>query len=483
MNATHPYNQILLASWRQRDRDAAWSRWLLAAFGVALLAVWLHFAPGWRPQVLVAAAVAVLCGQWLVTAGNLLQQNHPHAARFVPGQVHRLRVAALAMWGGLSLATAGLAWGFVPRMPAFATVLLLMAAVLAFAAWALRTWFLWLVVSFAPGLFFGLGLQVRLAPLGHALQALWQAQTPALLALGLGVLGWSIARLFGDGDDAHRERYACQQRRRRLAQTGPTGQGDAAAVFGRPGEWLAAPFKRAAAAWLRHTLRVAAPTKASVLQRAEVVLHGQEHWVRQLVMGLLILAVIALALGVTFSLVPVSRDFLKGLASGMAFGLSSAGFNPGFALPGVLWRSRREQALLRLLPGMPQGQALNRSVAWLQLRHALLAGGVTSAVLAALAVAAGDPGLMCLPLGALPLGTLWLLRAPARMRSPSASSPVAPLVLYMLLGWGMYAVHAKLHVPMAALAAASLGSTAALGLWRWRALVAAPAALPAGRLA
>ncbi|TXI18349.1 MAG: flavin reductase, partial [Roseateles sp.] len=72
----------------------------------------------------------------------------------------------------------------------------------------------------------------------------------------------------------------------------------------------------------------------------------------------------------------------------MAIGLMSMGINPAFMLPAMLWHSRREQALLRLLPGMPQGQALNRAVARLQLRHTLTAWLLCSTGLVALALAA-----------------------------------------------------------------------------------------------
>jgi len=58
-----------------------------------------------------------------------------------------------------------------------------------------------------------------------------------------------------------------------------------------------------------------------------------------------------------------------------------------------------------------------------------------------------------------------------------------PVFAFMLMAWGMYALHQKLGTPLVLLAAASVAVSAALGAWRWRALVAAPAALPAGRLA
>lgn len=476
-------SQMLLAPWRQRDRASPWGRRGLLLVMLLCLAVSLHFAGPLWPAVLAGSAALALASLWLTVIGSLLLQNHPHAARFVPGHARQLREAALLAWGLASLGSAALLWLGLPRMPSFAALLLGLAASLLLLAWVLRNWVLWLVFSIAPALFFGAGLDQRLAPLGRALQWLWAEQTLAVLALGLLMLAWGVARLFGDGDAAHIEGYACRQRMRRAARDGMGGKRDSAAVLGRPGEWMARPFERAASAWLRHVLARAAPGRRNVMRRAEIVLHGQQHWLRQALGALLGLGLIAPGFMIAFGQFAGVADNWKHGAYGMAIGLASMGFNPSFTLPNMLWQSRREQALLRLLPGMPQGRALNRAVAWQQLRHALVAWTLTTVMLTLLAWAAGDLNLLCLSFAGLPLCAACLLRVPARMKPPTAWTAALPILAFMLGGWGLYVVHLKLGVPLAALGGLSVALSLALGLWRWRRLDGAPMALPAGRLA
>jgi hypothetical protein len=482
--STAATNQMLLAFWRHRDREHPWGRRALTALALAALALVLYAKPGAWATVLASAAVLALACLWPPIVGSLLIQNHPHVARFVPGHVRRLRLLALAVWALIGLACTLLMWTFTPRMPSFAALLLIVAAALALMAWTARNWMLWLVLSFGPVIFFGSGLGRRLAPLWEATQALWQGQTLAVLTLCLVALGWSIARLFGNGDAAHRAVYERCARMRRTSAEAMTGKQSGAAAFGRPGNWLGRPFKAVEAAWLRHVLQRSAPTVRSALSRAEIVLHGEQHWLRQTLVVLMILATAALCFVVAFSMVGkgLQDNWTKG-AYGMAIGLASMGINPGFALPNMLWHSRREQVLLRLLPGMPQGRALNRAVAALQLRHALISWGVTTAVLALLAWVARDAGLLCLSLGALPMCACWVLRRPAQMKAPTSWTAVVPVFAFLLMAWGIYVLNKAYDVPLAALALASLALSAALALWRWRVVTAAPVALPAGRFA
>ncbi|MBV8036104.1 hypothetical protein [Roseateles sp.] len=478
------FNQMLLASWRQRDRDAPGGRRLLAALALLGLGVTLYTATGVRLAVLAVSAVLALAMLWMALVGNLLQQNHPHAARLVPGHVRWLREAALGSWMLLSLACALLLWAGLPRLPSLAAALLFVAAVLVLMAWALRNWNLLLLLTFGPALFFGLDLGKRLAPLWSALQQLWSAQTLPVLALCLLALGGLVARLFGPGDAAHREAHARIMFMRRIAREGTTGKQAGLAAFGRPGEWLARPFERIASAWLAHAIGRAAATRRSVMSRAEIVLHGQQHWLRQALGVALALCIAALSFLLAFAIMGQGwQDGWQHGALGIAIGVASAGFNPCLALPQMLWHSRREQALLRLLPGMPQGAALNRAVGGLQLRHGLVAWALTSLALALLAWVGDDIALMCLALGALPLSVTWLLRAPARLRAPMSWTAVLPVLAFLAMSVGLYLLHHKLRLSFALLAGASLAASLALGLWRWRVLAAAPVALPAGRLA
>jgi len=477
-------SQLLLAFWRQRDLEAPWGRRALFALTLLGLALGLYLAPQLARPLLAGSAVLVLMSLWMAIIGSLMQQNHPHVARFVPGHLRQMLECALLSWSLLSLASAALLWLFLPMLPSFTLLLLGAAALLAFLGWALREWQLWLLVSIGPVLFFGAGMDRRLAPLGRALRELWLGQPLTVLALALLALGWSVVLLFGKGDAAHRVTYARFDRMRRAAEDSMRGKQAGAAAFGSLGEWLGRPFGLAVMGWQRHAVTRARPVQASVMRRAEIVLHGRQHWLYQALSALLALGIAALSFVLAFALAGqgLQDNWTKG-AYGMAVGLVSMGFNPAFGLPTMLWHSRREQALLRLLPGMPQGVALNHAVAWMQLRHVLGAWVLTTVALALLAWAAHEPALLCLAFGALPLCTGWLLRPPARLKQPSAWTTVVPVLAFLLLGWGMYVLHKDRGVPIALLAGACVALSLALGAWRWRALTAAPTALPAGRLA
>ena len=72
------------------------------------------------------------------------------------------------------------------------------------------------------------------------------------------------------------------------------------------------------------------------------------------------------------------------------------------------------------------------------------------------------------------------------MGRPTAFSAIAPVVLFFALGGALQAVSGALSLSAGGIAVACAGVvalSAALLAWRWRALSAAPTALPAGRLA
>jgi hypothetical protein len=227
------------------------------------------------------------------------------------------------------------------------------------------------------------------------------------------------------------------------------------------------------------------------MARAEVVLHGGQHWLRHLAgVGVALVLVGLGSIALLMVLLPPDvgvQTILQNGQVGIVIGLTTAGLSIVFTLPKSLWVSRREQALLVLLPGMPQGRALNRAVAALQLRHAGIAWLATAVFTTALAWLAGSALALCVPVAALPIGVWWLMRAPAHVGPPSAWKDVAPVFAYiaagLLLMVGVRQQPWDSFEAVAALAAAAVVLSLLLGAWRWRRLAAAPTALPAGRLA
>lgn len=481
MSAAARYSQVLLAFWRQRDRSAPWGRRAIAALlalGAAAALVGLPAPAGW----LVVAGLLLLTGLgvWLAVCGSLQEQNHPTAARTVPGHLRTLRRAALLGWALCTGLATLLLWAIFPPGGAAPVLLLSCGFIAVFLLWSSRMVWLWLLLTLLSPLLGALG--GSLAPAGRALAALWSEHTAAMLLAGLLAQAALVVLAFGGGDARHRGRHARQMLMRNAMRMQLDGRQANAAVWGRPIEWVTRPFGRVVDAWQRRLLaRADNASPANVMARAAIVLHGVQHWMYQL-MGIAALAAIvpvAYAAVSSFAQVPL-KAFLPG-AFGMGIAIASMGFNPGFALPMALWQSRREQALLCLLPGMPRGAALNRAVAAGHLRNAAMAWLATSLVLLALGLVAGNDWLLCLPLAALPVMAVNLTRRPAAMRAPQVLTTLWPVLAFMALAGLLYGL-SQLGVPLALLAGAVPALSAGVLAWRWRKLSQAPAALPTGRL-
>lgn len=484
---TASFNQILLAFWRQSNMDS--SRWFRPLFyGVVLagLCVAMWFMPVMQMRIAIAGTVLVLAsfGLWVMLLVNLLEQNHPTTTRLVPGHLRRLRQATLIVWLLTSGVQGVLAWlalaGNVPLPP-----LLLAAAVIGVvAAWGQRHW-LWAVALYVtPSFIAPLRLHERLASQWHALADFWQLQPWIWLALSLALLGALLVRIYGTGDFDHRKTYARRQSALKLARSGMTGNRGSVGTPGRSGEWFARPVDTLAARWLARLLARAQPRQASVMARAELALHGLQHWLRHGVGAGLLLPCMGMGFALFFALLGAGPNAIFGNTTGaIGFVLAITGFSPGFGLRNMLWHTRREQALLVLLPGMPQGRQLNRAVAFIQLRHFLLAWGVTTLLLGGLLLLTGSTALLSLSVAALPMGILNLTRAPATMRAPTPWTTSKPVLGFFVLNAVLWGLCVWLDGLVWLLAGISLVLSAVLLAWRWRALAQAPSALPAGRLA
>lgn len=483
MTATARYSQVLLAVWRQRDLSSPWGRRTIAALlvlsGIAGL-IWLPHEAAWRVP-LVELLVVVL-GTWMAIATNLLEQNHPAAARCVPGHVRTLKRAALLGWALCTLLFTLVAWAMMPTAGLWPILLLCSGFLSAFLLWTTRLVWLWFLAILLSPLSLALGSQ--LAPARQALAALWESHTYEVLLLCLLFQAWLAMRAIANGDAKHQARYATQALMRRAMQMQLEGKPPAISAWA-PFERLSRPFVRILSAWLQHVLDRADNARLrSVMARAEIVLHGQQHWLRYaLTMGaitavvLVIFTLVLTTTGASLALVLQHGGF------GMGIGIASAGLNPGFTTPNMLWQSRREQALLKLLPGMPQGRALNVALARLQWRDFIVGWLLTTLLLVALGMGTGNQLLLCLPLAALPIAALTLTRPPALMRAPTAMTMVAPSFVFLTLTGILFLLARELGVPLWQHGLATLAVSAPLLAWRWRRLVAAPTALPAGRLA
>lgn len=477
------FSQITLTPWRQGQLFSVWGRWLIG--GLLLLIslgslIWLPPAIGWR--VPLGILLVTLHGAWIALAGSLQEQNHPYAARCVPGHLRALRRSAVLGWALCSGATTLLSVAILPSVISWQSQLLVNSLVVVFLLWASRLWWLWMLLVLQSPLvgFFG----IRLAPLADALHDTWRANTYGVLLLSLLAQAWIVGKAFDDGGARHRARYSRQAAMRQNMRLASAGRQPQAAAWGPLFERLFNPFELVNAAWKRRLVERADNTDArSVMARAEIVLHGPQYWLNQLttlvsLVGITAVSFTAVWLVYRFDIAAV----LHGWMFGIGIGIAIAGLSPGFALPGMLWQSRREQALLRLLPGMPQGAALNRAVAARQLRDFFGAWLLTTLAMTGLARQSGEDYLLYMLLAALPVAVLNLTRRPAMMRAPTAMTATLPVFACVVLGGVLFALVRMLELQLWQIAVPLVAMTAALLAWRWRRLVAAPMALPAGRL-
>ena len=485
---------LLRAPWQWRRNDGR--LWALGFYGLVLcllLVLPALAALVWLPRPADWAAVAGLASLgllllWGVQFAALLRLDHPHAACLVPGHPRALRSVALGLWLGLALLAGGataLGAALLDRPAAAfgAGMVLGLSTAMVFVALSVRWWWVWLALSLAGGLSGWQPWRALVAQTWKVLQQGWGAQPLAVTAGVLLLQGLLLCSLFGSGGARHLRAYGQLERMRQIMAAGAAGQKPTLAAYGRWGEWLGSPVQRVADAWLAHVCRAAQPHTGSAMARAEIVLHGAQHWVRQVGTVLLVQLALLLTLAVVVQRTGVApMQFFEHGPIGIAIGLASMAMTAVVSLPGALWLSRREQALLMLLPGMPQGRALNRALGWRQMRHAL---ALWLALLPLLLVAAWAGQLLSALafLAMVPPLSAWLWRDAARLRAASPTAAMLPMGLCLA---GGLASHLLLRsVPEAllpwALAVAML--TAGLLAWRWQRLSRLPQALPAGRLA
>lgn len=498
MKSHHPSLQMLLATrqWRRND-SGLWALRMhgpLTVLSFALPAVaallWLPPRAAWT-SIAVLALVGV-AAVWCTHFAGLLRLDHPHAAHTVPGHASAVRRAALGLWAALvalvgvvaAVSAALLGAGELATCWRIGLAAALGAGtLLLFLAAALRWWWLWVLAGVSPSFLAVRALRGTVFDTwAWALQA-WQAQPLGSTLLVLAVQGVLLGGAFGRGDAAHARAYQRSERMRRAAAQNPAGPKGGLAAYGRWGEYLALPGQLLADAWLRQSLARAQNTGRSAMARAELVLHGTQHWVRQLAVVLFVQVCLAFSILITARLTGLGLAvFLEHGRLGIAIGVGVMAFSTMLNLPGALWCSRREQALLVLLPGMPQGAALNRALAWRQWRHCLVVWAGLVPALGALLWAGLAPHALAFIGTALPLSA-WLWRDHARMRATRAATAAVPMVLCALLGLLSLFLLSRHPAALGPWVLGLLVLTACLLAWRWQALARWPQALPVGRLA
>lgn len=483
------YRPLLLAPWqmqRNASLPAFYIGWGLSGLGFALalgLSLWLAGPElSWRLAALILAGGMAV--PWLIGFNSLLAQNHPNAARLVPGHVKRLRSVAVASYLLVSILCAVLLASQFPGgqewLHGVALALFLLALT---ARWA-QLWF-WgtLILSAMP--WWGKAMPAMMV--WGVLRAWQQGQAWSLSLVLLLLLSWGLAGLIQAGGGQHARQFEARQKWRRLFEAQSQGLPTHAPI-NAPMDRLGQVFRWMQPLWMRRVLRQARPTPASVMARLDLVSLGQAHWTCQLSSVTVLLALLVLV----FATMGWGRpEFWAGFTqhgtTGLSFGLSSMCLGVLLTVPANLHRSRREQALLMLLPGMPRGRELNRLLARRLLCQLLLAVGQTLLLCVALQSLPGSRALAWLGvhlcLAYLLTGCVLLLRDWSRESQPGNYRALLPFLAAALLVVALQGLQ-WLGLPILAQIGLVMLMGLALTLYRWRRLVLGAAqAMPVGRWA
>lgn len=403
---------------------------------------------------------------WYLQVDGWLNQNLPLLARQLPGQLRVLRLQLLG--GGLVMAllAAAVLAGFSERpaaqwLPVTALVVLLLA-------WLARFPWLWVLAGFPP-----LGFKA----IERALQAAMAEEAAVGFALALLLAGlWPV---MGAGGRLHRWASAGALRWRAAALAQQKGEPVPAMQRAALWERIARVFAWPLHAWRRRLLRRATP--ANALARLDVVLMGSAHWTVLVWSGLLLLLSMGLILGwVSIRLGEDWTEILRNMA-GLGIGIGAIALAGTTNLSSRLLRTRREQAVLVLLPGPPSGAALGLALRrrWLAQALASLAV-VMPAILALLAISRPELGRMVGGyLAVLSFAPLLVLQDESRLTAGKIQRVTLIMVTAAIAAMGSYLMPWPAWLPPLL----ALPVAAAALAWRWRATRDLPAQLPAGRAA
>ena len=429
---------------------------------------------------LAASTGVLLVCAWAMLASGLLRQNHPHAARLVPGHVRRLRTLFLLSWLAV-VPSVGLLLGSAFGHTGVWT--LGVAALTLFIAWstawpqyAWLAWVAWFVVLPLTPLRY-------VMPTVAALRALPSSALALVLLLMLAAAWLSARCLLLQGGRWHARRHVAVERTRQAQRLTLTGE--AVVPLSPLWAWVDRALNWAYYGWLSRS----SSRPASAGARLALVFGPRLHWSSTLSNTLLFGTAGLLAL-LFVGPVPSEADAVSTEAlQGVGFGLLMACAGQLAGLRVTLHASRREQALLMLAPGLPRAVALNR---WLLLRllaHYLafctLIVAFALLAMACLFGANAPPELLvvvaCQAALGVPAGLPLLVRDWSRMGPPSPWSTALVMVAAALLGLAVVLLVRLLQVPPAAIVASGSALLVVVAPWCWRRVHALPPMLPVAR--
>ena len=365
----NPYWQSLAAPWRQRANDQNQIFLIVLVTLLFLLGAVVLFSQEFsQMSMLLSVLILVMMVThvlWMLHISATMQLNQPACVLLVPRYLLVQRRALLALWLALALlqtlalvGTRALGLTHLVDSPA----LWLLACGGGLLCWVLMTrWgvasaFVWLLIAFSPRLFTE-AVGDRSLPLPTMSDAAYYANWYAAPALA--AMAWVLSRsALRSGNAAHRAQAS------RSANLASVMDGQNPAHVYRLStrvrkllSFLETPFQHYAR-WLLTRL---GNGPHNALARAELGLGANTHWVMQVVNAsatFAVLALVALCAGLIWG---NTLGMLTSLIPLLILGFIA--FAPLETRRIALRFTVKEQSLMLLLPGMPQGVDLNRALA------------------------------------------------------------------------------------------------------------------------
>jgi hypothetical protein len=423
MSLTARHLALMRQPWQARRLDTGWRRpWvgpLVCTLGVlAMVLVWPALSRLW----LGSLGLVWLAWLWWLLAEGLYAQSRPALARLLPGHVRALQFQLLVHG---ALVTAAAVAVFTLALGPVRPWLWLVLPVVVLIAWLAREPWLWLPASL-------------LGP-WTPLQA-WAAEaanaSPGLQLLLLGVAGLLLVASVGNGGTLHRWHAARRARWRRAETAQREGRAIPSTAPSMPLRALLRLFDWPRLVWRSRVLARGAAAPLGARLNLGLGLGGQ--WAELLWVGALLFitpAVIMFGRWRSASDVDLQEvvDFSR---FGVCIGVFSMIASTQHGRLSHLWARRREQALIALLPGVPNGDFSAVEERWR--REYLLSWLLATAAVLPLG-AAGSPGSLdytafcaafCLPL-------VWVAQHQQRRLQgrPRLALLVLAPVLAAMLAW------------------------------------------------
>lgn len=372
--AVNPYWQILMQPVRERrNAGSLWLSWVLIACALASAIIFSVFSHG--PKVAFFATniflvMLITMWGWMLTR-SLITQNTPINAVLVPGLRKRLMQTMLLPWLAMPLALTSALW--FTDFPFELTFLLGLFGVL-LVSLAMRL--VWLRFLPMVWMFSSFTLAKMLPPPEQLLVVIGRGPAVVIcLCIDLALLVYALRTLFPAGGEAHALWHAAMERAAQVVKTGKLS------VTARQPTAVGRFYSLGYRSSLQRDCHRRAPASRLILY-----IFGVDcHWSGLLfVPFIFLLSAVGLFLWGGFkadnAYIPliVCLVLLYMMLPVMMFVAS---------LYRAMRRTQSEQALLRLAPAMPQGQALNRTLG-LALLKTLLPAWAASAITGVLALLA-----------------------------------------------------------------------------------------------